>query len=76
MGLADEGPYGTVEPCDGLCDKRCDDIGDERKDEGAFQRGIRDTPWGTREFALYDMDRNSLTFYRDLKSGKNGHTSG
>ena len=28
--------------------------------------GLRDTPWGTREFALYDPDRNSLTFYRDL----------
>jgi catechol 2,3-dioxygenase-like lactoylglutathione lyase family enzyme len=28
--------------------------------------GIRDTPWGTREFALYDLDRNALTFYRDL----------
>jgi catechol 2,3-dioxygenase-like lactoylglutathione lyase family enzyme len=28
--------------------------------------GIRDTPWGTREFALYDLDRNSLTFYRNL----------
>ena len=26
--------------------------------------GIRDTPWGTREFALYDLDRNALTFYR------------
>ncbi len=28
--------------------------------------GVRDTPWGTREFALYDLDRNSLTFYQDL----------
>jgi catechol 2,3-dioxygenase-like lactoylglutathione lyase family enzyme len=28
--------------------------------------GIRDTPWGTREFALYDLDGNALTFYRDL----------
>jgi len=28
--------------------------------------GIRDTPWGTREFALYDVDRNALTFYRNL----------
>ena len=37
--------------------------------------GIRDTPWGTREFALYDMDRNSLTFYRDLKSAENEHTT-
>ena len=25
---------------------------------------VRDTPWGTREFALYDLDRNALTFYR------------
>ena len=33
--------------------------------------GIRDTPWGTREFALYDLDRNSLTFYRDLKKAGN-----
>ena len=30
--------------------------------------GIRDTPWGTREFALYDPDRNALTFYRRLTS--------
>ena len=28
--------------------------------------GIRDTPWGTREFALYDPDRNAFTFYRQL----------
>jgi hypothetical protein len=28
--------------------------------------GVRDTPWGTREFALYDPDRNALTFYRNL----------
>ena len=25
-----------------------------------------DTPWGTREFALYDLDRNALTFYRQI----------
>ena len=28
--------------------------------------GPRDTPWGTREFALYDLDRNAFTFYRHL----------
>jgi catechol 2,3-dioxygenase-like lactoylglutathione lyase family enzyme len=28
--------------------------------------GVRDTPWGTREFGLYDLDRNALTFYRPL----------
>ena len=31
---------------------------------------IRDTPWGTREFALYDLDRNALTFYRDLTTAE------
>ena len=25
---------------------------------------VRVTEWGTREFALYDLDRNALTFYR------------
>ena len=31
---------------------------------------VRDTPWGTREFALYDLDHNALTFYRDLTSAE------
>ncbi|MBV9613405.1 MAG: VOC family protein [Acidobacteriaceae bacterium] len=31
---------------------------------------VHDTPWGTREFALYDLDRNSLTFYRSLTSAE------
>ena len=26
---------------------------------------LRDTAWGTREFAFYDMDGNGLTFYRN-----------
>lgn len=37
------------------------------------QRGVEctpnsvdDKPWGTREFALYDLDGNALTFYRPL----------
>ena len=37
--------------------------------------GIRDTPWGTREFALYDLDRNALTFYRHLTSAEQGRQS-
>ena len=27
---------------------------------------LRETPWGTREFAFYDADLNGLTFYTDL----------
>jgi catechol 2,3-dioxygenase-like lactoylglutathione lyase family enzyme len=33
----------------------------------AIEGGMRDTPWGTREFALYDPDGNALTFYQPLK---------
>ena len=29
------------------------------------QTALRDTAWGTREFAFYDLDQNGLTFYRD-----------
>lgn len=32
------------------------------------ERGLWDTPWGTQEFALYDLDQNALTFYQHLKS--------
>jgi len=37
--------------------------------------GIRDTHWGTREFALYDPDRNALTFYRHLTSAEKARQS-
>jgi catechol 2,3-dioxygenase-like lactoylglutathione lyase family enzyme len=30
------------------------------------ENGIRDMPWRTREFALWDLDRNALTFYGRL----------
>src|ERR1700759_5622737 len=38
--------------------------------------GIRDTPWGTREFALYDPDRNALAFYRHLTSAEKARQTG
>ena len=31
---------------------------------------LHDTQWGTREFALYDLDHNALTFYRSLTSAE------
>ncbi len=45
---------------------------EEYKDKDVFCEKTRlaDTPWGTREFAIYDLDRNALTFYRNL--GKSG----
>ena len=46
-----------------------DALYEEYKDKNVFYEGtqLSDTPWGTREFALYDLDRNALTFYRELK---------
>ena len=45
-----------------------DALYEEYKAKDVFYEGTRlaDTPWGTREFALYDSDGNALTFYRDL----------
>lgn len=40
----------------------------EYEDKGVFQdqTELRDTPWGTREFAFWDPNCNGLTFMRDL----------
>jgi uncharacterized glyoxalase superfamily protein PhnB len=37
----------------------------EYKDKGVFhdRTALRDTPWGTREFAFYDLNGHGLTFY-------------
>jgi uncharacterized glyoxalase superfamily protein PhnB len=38
----------------------------EYKDKGVFhdRTQLRDTTWGTREFAFWDLNRNGLTFMR------------
>lgn len=33
---------------------------------GTPMGAVQDTAWGTREFHLFDLDRNGLQFYRDL----------
>ena len=40
----------------------------EYQAKGVLHEGVRltDTPWQTREFAIYDLDRNALTFYKPL----------
>lgn len=42
-----------------------DALFEELKDKGVYHErtAIRATPWGTREFAFYDLDHNGLTFY-------------
>jgi catechol 2,3-dioxygenase-like lactoylglutathione lyase family enzyme len=39
----------------------------EYQDKGVFHENTRlaDTPWGTREFAFFDLDGNGLTFCRN-----------
>lgn len=45
-----------------------DALFEEWKDKGVFHENtsLRGTPWGTREFAFYDLDGNGLTFYVDV----------
>jgi len=45
-----------------------DVLWEEFRRTGAVDAGsiVADTGWGTREFGLYDLDRNALFFYRDL----------
>jgi catechol 2,3-dioxygenase-like lactoylglutathione lyase family enzyme len=38
-------------------------LAEYREKNVKIQNDIRDTAWGTREFALYDLDGNALTFY-------------
>jgi len=49
-----------------------DALFEEYSDKRVFHERTRlaDTPWGTREFAIYDPDGNALTFYRDLKKSE------
>ncbi len=41
---------------------------EEYSDRGVFHEhtSLKNTAWGTREFAFYDLSKNGLTFYRDL----------
>jgi uncharacterized glyoxalase superfamily protein PhnB len=40
----------------------------EYRTKGVFHKntGLKETPWGTKEFAFFDISGNGLTFYRDL----------
>lgn len=44
-----------------------EDLFSEYKKAGVFHSNtaLKETPWGTREFAFYDLDMNGLTFYQD-----------
>jgi uncharacterized glyoxalase superfamily protein PhnB len=44
-----------------------DALFEEYQDKGVFhaRTTLRDTDWGTREFAFFDPDRNGLTFYQE-----------
>lgn len=45
-----------------------DALFDEYKEKGVFheETALRNTDWGTREFAFYDLNSNGLFFYQDL----------
>lgn len=41
---------------------------EEYKTKNVFHNDtvLKETAWGTREFAFYDLDKNGWTFYQDL----------
>lgn len=39
----------------------------ESQDVFHTNTSLKETPWGTREFAFYDPDMNGLTFYIDVE---------
>ena len=41
---------------------------DEYKTKAVFHKNnsLKETTWGTREFAFYDLNKNGLTYYQDL----------
>ena len=45
-----------------------DALFEEYQDKGVFhsRTALQDTPWGTREFAFYDLNGNGLFFYYSL----------
>ncbi len=47
----------------------------EYRERGVECHDVADKPWGTREFALYDLDRNALTFYRHLTKAERSGVS-
>jgi catechol 2,3-dioxygenase-like lactoylglutathione lyase family enzyme len=49
-----------------------DALFDEYRQRGVecTRNSVECTPWGTREFALYDLDRNALTFYRAMTAAE------
>jgi uncharacterized glyoxalase superfamily protein PhnB len=45
-----------------------DELFQEYKEKGVFHERtqLRDTAWGTREFAFWDLNQNGLTFLKDV----------
>lgn len=43
---------------------------EEYKTQSVFHENtsVRQTPWGTMEFGLYDIDKNGLIFYKNFPS--------
>jgi len=42
---------------------------EEYKRQGLTNDLRQNTPWGTNEFAFYDLNGNGLTFYEDVSNG-------
>ena len=65
---ASEWDAGIDRPSLRIVTENIDALFQEYEKKGVFHpnTSLKETPWGTREFAFYDPYLNGLTFYRDL----------
>lgn len=51
-----------------ICVENIEALFNEYKTQDVFHQktSLKETPWGTKEFAFYDLHGNGLTFYRDF----------
>jgi len=59
---------GTDRPMLRIVTQNIEALYKEYSEQDVFHKNtaLKETTWGTREFAFYDLYKNGLTFYRDL----------
>lgn len=65
---AKEWEHAVDRPMLRIVTENIDALFEEYRVQGVFHKNtsLKETAWGTREFAFYDPYKNGLTFYRDL----------
>jgi len=65
---AKEWEHSVERPMLRIVSQNIEELYEEFEKQGFFHKNtaLKETTWGTREFAFFDPYKNGLTFYRDL----------